>query len=272
MEHDELMQLLESEEVQAVLNEKYVAKTEVEKIEAKKNQLLSEKKKVQEKTKTLEEELGKFKALSEKIGQMGYDPDEKLAEFIATLETGTPEGAQQQKDLAKSIEDRLVVQQRTHEAKLKSLADEKDRQIAELKDALSNTIRGWDAEKIENALNQELDRIDVLPAHKKVLKAAFRNLAKVDDDEDGVRGVLMTNDEGLTIPAKDFFDAFAQSDEGKAYIAAQTTTGGGALGGKGTKNAIDFTAERGKALQQKDTEKSVGLAYLEYRKKLQTRH
>jgi len=65
MEHDELMQLLESEEVQAVLNEKYVAKTEVEKIEAKKNQLLSEKKKVQEKTKTLEEELGKFKALSE---------------------------------------------------------------------------------------------------------------------------------------------------------------------------------------------------------------
>lgn len=267
MDNEELMKLLESEEVQAVLNEKYVPKTEVDKIEAKKNQLLGEKKKVQDKAKTLEETLSKFTSLSEKIGQMGYDPDEKLAELVATLEAGTPEGAQQQKEAAKSIEDRLVVQQRTHEAKLKSLSEEKNKQIEELQNALSATIRGWDAEKIENALNYELDRIDVLPAHKKVLKAAFRNLAKVDDNEDGVRGVLMTNDEGLTIPAKDFFDAFAQSDEGKAYIAAATTTGGGALGGKGTRNTIDFTAERKSALQQKDTEKSIGLALAEYGRK-----
>lgn len=264
MEREELEKLLESEEAQTLLNEKYVAKTEVEKIEAKKNQILSEKKKVQDKAKTLEENLSKFTSISEKIGQMGYDPEEKLAELIATLEAGTPEGAQQQKDVAKSIEDRLVVQQRTHESKLKSLSDEKNRQIEELQNALSSTIRGWDAEKIENALNQELDRIDVLPAHKKVLKAAFRNLAKVDDNEDGVRGVLITNDEGLTIPAKDFFDAFAQSDEGKAYIAAATTTGGGALGGKGTRNTIDFATERRNALQQKDTEKSIGLALTEY--------
>lgn len=227
----------------------------------------SVKKKVQDKVKTLEETLSRYTTLSEKIGQMGYDPEEKLAELIATLEAGTPEGAQQQKDAAKSIEDRLVVQQRTHESKLKSLADEKNKQIEELQNALGGTIRGWDAEKIENALNQELDRIDVLPAHKKVLKAAFRNLAKVDDDEDGVRGVLLTNEEGRTIPAKEFFDAFAQSDEGKAYIAAATTTGGGALGGKGTKNTIDFPAARRNALQQKDTQTSVSLAMAEFRQK-----
>ena len=261
MEHEELEKLLESDEVKALLNEKYVSKSEVEKIEAKKNQLLSEKKKVQDKAKVLEETLSKFTSISEKIGQMGYDPDEKLTELIATLETGGHDDAQPQKD--KTTEDRLVVQQKTHEAKIKALNDEKNKQIEELQNALSATVRGWDTEKIENALNFELDRIDVLPAHKKVLKAAFRNLAKVDDDEDGVRSVLMTNDEGRVIPAKDFFDAFSQSEEGKPYIAAATTTGGGALGGKGTKNTIDFATERRNALQQKNTEKSIGLAFAE---------
>lgn len=44
MEREELEKLLESEEVQTLLNEKYVPKTEVDKLDAKKTQILGEEK------------------------------------------------------------------------------------------------------------------------------------------------------------------------------------------------------------------------------------
>ena len=268
MEREELEKLLESEDVQTVLSEKYVLKNDVEKLEGKKNQILGEKKKIQEKNHELEQTLAQYKAMSEKIGQLGFNPDEKFAEFIASLEV-KPEGDVEgtpHKDGTK-LEDRLVIQQRTYEARLEALKESKDVRIKELEDTLRNTVSGWDAEKIENALNHELDRIDVLPTHKKILKDAFRSLAGIEEDEDGVRSVQIRTEDGLQVSAKEYFDAFAQSAEGKAYIAAPTTTGGGALGGKGTRNTVDFVAERNKAMQNGDTPQSIHLALSEWKRR-----
>ena len=264
MEREELEKLLESEEVQALLGEKYVAKTDIEKLEGKKNQILGEKKKVQEEVKTLKDTLAKYTGIVEKIGQMGYNPEDKLSEFVATLEIDTSKGDNPAKAITNpNLEDRLVVQQRTYESKIRTVQEEKEKRIKELENVLNSTVRGWDAEKIENALNHELDGIGVLPTHKNILKAAFKNLAEVAENEDGVRGVQLTTTDGLKVSAKEFFEAFAQSDEGKAYIAAPITTGGGALGGKGTRNTIDFTAERGNALRDGNTFQSVALALQE---------
>ncbi len=271
-EREELEKLLESEEMQAMLNEKYVSKIEVEKLEGKKNQLLSEKKKVQAQAKSLEDALSKYTSVTDKIGEMGYDAEEKLAEWLVSLETNQPnlEGKPKGENV-KNIEDRLVVQQRTYDARMASLKEENTRKIKELEDTLRDTVRGWDAEKVENALNQELDHIDVLPTHKRVLKAAHKNLAVVAENEDGVRSVQMTTEDGLRVSAREFYESFAQSDEGKAYIAAPTTSGGGAIGGKGTKQVIDFGAERNKALQDGNTQRSVSLGMTEWRRKQQQR-
>ena len=49
--------------------------------------------------------------------------------------------------------------------------------------------------------------------HKRVLKAAHKNLAVVAENEDGVRSVQMTTEDGLRVSAREFYESFAQSDE-----------------------------------------------------------
>lgn len=271
MEREEIDALLADEAVASVLAERFVAKSDFDKVNSKKEQVLGEKKREQDKAKKLEEELSKWRSVSEQIGQLGYDVDEVLPTIVSKLQKqhdGVDEvdaPPKQTDESRKILEDRLTVQKQTYESKIESLKKDYDKKIADMEATTRQVITGWDAEKIENALMTEMNRVGVMPSHLKTLKLAFRNLAEVSENEDGVRGVLVTNDNGLKISVSEFFDAFAQSDEGKAYIAAPTTSGGSAIGGKGGRHTIDFNAERNKALQKGDSKSSIELAMAQYR-------
>lgn len=261
MNEEQLKEMLENEEVQAYLAENFTAKTDLDAVTKKKEELLSEKKKLQAKNKALEEKYRVQSEFFDQIGQRGFDPTEVLAQTIAALDNPTPvdEGSSK-----RELEGRLQVQKQTYEAKLASQAQEYERRIAEEQEKVSHLTNGWNREIVENTLNAEMDRIAVAPKHKSILKAAFRNKAQVTTDEDGVRNVLITNDDGIEISAPEFFNNFRETDSGKEYIIASPSTGGGAPGGKGRQAVIDFNAERVKALQQRNSRGAVKAAVAEW--------
>lgn len=266
MEREEFEALLTDENVVAFLTERYVPKTDFDKVNGKKEQLLSEKKREQDKAKALADQLSKWNSISEQVGQMGFDMDEVVPKFLASLQKqqdGTDDGSSKNSETVKVLEDRMTIQKQTYESKISSMQKEHEKKVNELESYTQRVLKGWDNEKAENTLISEMNRIGVLPAHFKTLKMAFRNIAAVEENEDGVRGVLMLNDNGLKIPATEYFDNFAQSDEGKMYIAAPQTSGGGAVGGRGGRQSIDFNAERNKALQKGDIRSSIGLAIMQ---------
>lgn len=261
MGREEILQMLALEEVQAVVRESFVDKEEFDKVNNKREQLLTEKKSIQGKLKTVEEELGTWKGIETKVGELGFNIDEVVESL--SKKTGEEDNADEKLKLAQN---RLTVQKETYESRIASMTKEHEKQLNEIKEQNQLLTRGWDVEKIENTINAEFDRINVLPKHRAILRQAFVPVAAVEENEDGVRGVLLTNNAGLKTSATDFFDSFAQSEEGKAYIAAPVTTGGGAIGGKGGKHAVDYNAERLKALEKGDSFSSVGLALSEFLK------
>lgn len=267
MEREEFDALLADESVATLLAEKYVPKADFDKVNGKKEQLLSEKKREQERAKKFEEELGKYKSVSDQIGQLGFDADAELAKFVGMLQkqqSSDPNQSEPSKSNdIKVLEDRMTIQKQTFENKIASMQKDYEKRLSELDAQNKRISQGWDSEKAENTLISEMNRIGVLPVHFKTLKMALRTRATVEENEDGVRGVLMLNENGLKVPATEYFDALAQSDEWKVYIAAPQTTGGGAVGGKGGRQNIDFNAERNKAMQNKDTRSSIELALLQ---------
>lgn len=266
MEREEFEALLADENVSAYLAEKYVAKADFDKVNGKKDQLLGEKKREQDKAKGLADQLSKWTAISEQVGQLGFDMDEVLPKFLSTMQKQQADGGDEPpkgNESLKVLEDRMTIQKQTYESKISSMQKEHEKKVSDLESYTQRVLKGWDNEKAENTLVSEMNRIGVLPTHFKTLKMAFRNIAAVEENEDGVRGVLMLNENGLKVPATEYFDAFAQSDEGKVYIAAPQTTGGGAVGGRGGRQSIDFNAERNKALQKGDIRSSIGLAILQ---------
>lgn len=272
MEREEIEVLLQDEAVAAVLAEKFVSKTDFDKVNNKKEQLLSEKKREQDKVKQAQEQLSKWQSFSEQVGKLGFDVEDIIPKFLESLQKqhdGTPEGSPdpQKNEAVKILEDRMTIQKQTFEKQIESIKKDYEKKLAEMQAENSRILQGWDGEKIENTLLSEMNRVGVLPIHQKTIKMAFKTRAEVSENEDGVRGVLLTNDNGLKISATEFFDSFAQSDEGKAYIAAPQSSGGGAVGGKGGRQSIDFNAERNKALQRGDARSSVELAMAQFRSK-----
>lgn len=266
MTPEEITALLESEEAQEYLKEKFVSKTDFDSVTKKKDQLLGEKKKEQDKAKGLQAELDKFADYRNKVGELGFDMDETFNTFLDGLKknANSPEGeaAPPSVNTTKMFEDRLEVQKKTYESKLDSQKSTYEKRLEELQKEFDTTLQGWYAEKIENTLNSGLDQIGVMPKHKKFLKAAIRSQAKVLETEDGVRSVFISNEEGFDVPAPEYFEAFAQTEDGKLYIAASVTGGGGAPGGRGNVK-IDYAAERQKALQEGNTQRAISLALQE---------
>ncbi len=269
---EELLALLESEEAQGILAERFVPKGDFDSVNSKREQLLGEKKREQKKAENLKSELEKFEGFKTAVGELGFDMDETFTSYLTDLKrkAENPDGGEADEggsgEARKVLEDRLVVQKDTYESKLAAQKKTYEDKLDGLQTALDATVSGWYTEKIENTLNSELDRIDVLPKHKKLLKDAFRTRAEVLEDEDGVHSVLVTNENGLKVSAQDFFDAFAQSEDGKSYIASQPTGGGGAPGGKGTRK-VDYAQERSKALREGNVARSTEIVLAEWRAK-----
>lgn len=267
---EELAALMESEEAQALLAEKYVDKDAFDRVTSKKDQLLGEKKKIQQTMKETEEKFTRYQELLSKAGELGFDPDTTFDDFLVSLGNKSTEPATHEGDgkggagegdapktggsASKDVEGRLAVQASTFNARLENQRKEYEKRIAEQDAQIKNLIAGWDKEKIENTLTSEMDRINVQPKHKKLIKDAYRHRATVDEDDDGVgRSVWMLNESGARISAAEFFDAFAQGEEGKSYIAAPQNTGGGSVGGRGGKNVIDYGQAIGEAQKNKDS-------------------
>lgn len=275
MEQEELDKLLENEDVKAAIAAQYVLKTDFDKVLSKKDQILAEKKKEQEKTQHAEAELKKHGDFYTQIGQLGFNPDEIVGNLLNSLkaQATNPEGEQvatptdTKTDANKLMNDRLAIQKQTYESRIDTAKKSYEDKIKTLEDSGISLVRGWDSEKVENTLSSELDRIGVLPKHKKVLKQAFKGRSEVAENEDGVRGVMVSNEDGMRVSASEFFDSFANSDEGKVYISAPATTGGGALGSRGTKNAVDYDAEIQKANMAGDTGRAIALKTAKYRNK-----
>jgi len=270
MEKTEIEALLKGDEtLQAYLAEQFVAKTDFDKVNSKKEQILGEKKKLQDKYAELETQSKSKSDYLEQIGTLGFNADEVLPQLLETLKSQVDidpaaPGVMPKLDPSKKIlEDRLKVIQQTYESKINSIKKDYEGKLTEQTERNGTIEGGWNVEKIENTLLSEMDRIGVAPSHRAMLRSAFRNRAEVST-EDGVRSVLLTNDDGLKTSATEFFNAFAETDNGKLYIAANTTTGGGAIGGKNGRNKIDFNAERSKALKSGKAHQSVSLAMSEF--------
>ncbi len=275
MAQEDLNEILENEDVQKYLQENFVDKSAFEKVSKKKEEILGEKKKKQEELKELSNKVSEYDNLFDSVEQRGYNVKEIL-ENLSKGENnpeGEVEGAEGENktpagldvaDFKKRAEEKLEVQKKNYERKIAALTEEKETKLKELQDQVQGLTSGWDSEKIENTLSAELDRVEVLPKYKKILKDAFRGRAEVGLDEDGERVVQFTGDDGLRRSATEFFDTFSQSEEGKNYVGAAMSAGGGAQGSYTGKHLRSLQQQRKEALEKKDAAAGVSAAMQSY--------
>lgn len=98
----------------------------------------------------------------------------------------------------------------------------------DLKDRLSKVEQDRNNLIIDTTLQSELNRANIKAEFKEAVAAMMK-----------VKGISLNDDLSPSIQGKslvDFFGEWVKSDEGKAFIAAPQSTGGGATGGGAAKN------------------------------------
>lgn len=86
---------------------------------------------------------------------------------------------------------------------------------------------------VDNALNAAVSEIQVQGPYTKAVKAMFRNMVKVDRDENGNPTATIEGEYGEQ-PVNKYLKDWAQTDEGRAFIAGNQ--GSGAPGSRGGDN------------------------------------
>jgi hypothetical protein len=176
---------------------------------AKNKDLIAEKRTLQEKVKSLEEQVGKF----------DVEEFKRLQKFEEdTIASG---------DTKVNIED---IKSKV-ELKWKNQLGVKDQELEALKAQL-NSVNG----ELENLLvDQELDKQfvsgkRVIEAHRPMLKVFFKSKVKVEKDGDD--RVVYIKDNGQELPIADYFEFWKGTADAKTYLEADVNTGGGASGSK----------------------------------------
>lgn len=100
----------------------------------------------------------------------------------------------------------------------------RDKKIADLEEELNDTAA-------EAALERALDEHRIKPELRKAAKALLRSDIEVENEEGQGRHVYLNN-----LPVAEAVKAWAESDEGKAFVL-DGNSGGGAGGGKGGHHA-----------------------------------
>jgi hypothetical protein len=111
----------------------------------------------------------------------------------------------------------------------------------------------------ENALIEALDSNGFDTRHRDILKSAFQGRAKVEI-EDNSRNVVIDTGDGLSLPAKDFFKQFAQTETGKTYLRQPDNKGTGSGGFQGAGGAKTMNREQFNLLpahEQREAAKSL---------------
>lgn len=180
--------------------------------------------------------MGKFQDARKKLRE-GEGPDAKaLRDELDNLKAAQ----QQREDEAKG----------NYEAALKTVQERAEKAIAEATERAAKAETGLTKLITERDVNTALEQVGVLPELKDAVIALHRDKVSIADD------VAMIDE----VPVADYFGAWAKTDGAKAFIAAETNTGGGAKGsgndGKTvtskprsqmtTKEASDFISEHGR--------------------------
>lgn len=79
---------------------------------------------------------------------------------------------------------------------------------------------------IENGLSEALTKANISPVHQKAVAALLKTSSKIELDITGDTPTAKVGDKGLA----DYVKSWAESEEGKHYVAAPANSGGGAKG------------------------------------------
>lgn len=70
---------------------------------------------------------------------------------------------------------------------------------------------------ISSTISSILDEVGIDPVHKGLLTTAYKGKAKIERDDSG-RNVIIDDEGGLGLPAKEFFKKFVETETGKIYV------------------------------------------------------
>lgn len=182
-------------------------------LQAKNQQLITEKRTLQSKIKDLEAQIA------------GFDKDEyeRLKEE-ETARLADPENKGNKVDIEgikAKVEQKWKVQL---EAKQKELDDLK-KSAEEKESAIQNMLIEAEIEK------QFVTGKKVMDAHRGLLKDAFKAKAYVEFD--GEERVIYMKDKGQDMPISDYFEYWKNLADSKVYLEGDVPTGSGATGSKG---------------------------------------
>ena len=168
------------------------------------------------KLKSVSQERDQLKEKLENIPE-DFDPDE--------YERLKANGGGDQ-DLQKKIDEARERERKRHETTINNLTGERD----DLKQKLNKNV-------VENQLKTELGQLNIVPTMRTATERLWRNDLTIDED-----GNPVTTDGK---PLSDAIKEWAESEEGKHFIAAPANGGGSGGGGQGGSNTKDnpFTKE-----------------------------
>jgi hypothetical protein len=132
----------------------------------------------------------------------------------------------------------------------KDKSDKSDRELTRIKEALKEKEESYKALErdlndnlISSSLSKVFDQIKVDPKHKELLSSAYKGKAIVEVDGKE-RQVVIQNGDGLGLPAKEYFQKWAESDQGKEYLIKPDNSGansrGFSQGGSRTMKKAEF--------------------------------
>lgn len=107
-------------------------------------------------------------------------------------------------------------------------------------EAERDTIKAQRDNLVRDAVvNEQLDKAGVSPMYRKAVRALLVPDCEVIEDESGSLSVIVRDKKLDTrVPAADFIRSWAESDEGKHYVAPIDNSGGGAGGDGGQKAGV----------------------------------
>jgi hypothetical protein len=245
---------------------KYIAEPVYIGLETNKNQILKEKKELQENYRTLKEE---YENLKVKHGELEKELDTVDKEEYNRLKAEKDKWLENQGKLKDdsvlsneitTLKSKITTNENIAKKKyeeFEKVIKEKDTAIKELTTAIDNHL-------ISQTLNNQMDQAMINEEDRVVLFDFFRSRASIEVDEFGKKRVVMTDwkDPNIVLPDSDFFTAWTNEDSNKRYIKAPDHTGGGSgtIGGVfGGANLDELKKQHAIARQNGETEIAVGL-------------
>ena len=122
------------------------------------------------------------------------------------------------------------------EKEKKKLEDKFNKDKKELEDKLAEATGHINKLVIETGISDALNEAKIAPVHSKTVAAFIKSSNKIDLDTSGDTPKAKVGDK----PLAEFIKSWAESEEGKHYVAAPDNNGGGAKGGGDKAGNIDL--------------------------------